>query len=481
MKAVIMAGGHGTRIRAVASDIPKPMIPVLGKPVLQYQIECLRENGITEIILVTGYLAESIHEYFGDGSAFGVQLTYFNEDSPMGTAGALHYLAEKLDEDFLLLMGDLMLSVDFGRFMAFHKETGSDVTLFVHPNSHPYDSDIIVTDTVGRLSDFTEARCGIGAAASGEDRASDMHAANAACAGGKNSDPDKREEVRRSLVTEVISKKADRTGLWYHNSVNAGIYAMKAKVAAVVPEPVAKVDLDKDIIRPLIAEGKVSAYHSTEYVKDMGTPERYEEVTEAVRSGLVEQRNLKSPQQCIFLDRDGTINVENGFIRHAEDMELLPGAAEAIRRINASRYLAVVVTNQPVIARGECSFEELDRIHKKMETLLGAKGAYIDALLYCPHHKDKGFAGEVADLKFPCACRKPAAGLVEQAAKELNIDLASSWMIGDMTQDIRCGHNAGLHTMLVKTGMGGADGKYDDVAECTASDLGEAVSLILER
>ena len=459
MKAVIMAGGHGTRIRSVASDIPKPMIPVLGKPVLQYQLECLKENGITDVILVTGYLAESIREYFGDGSDFGMSISYFNEDKPMGTAGALHYLSGELEEDFLLLMGDLMLSVDFTRFMAFHKNTGADVTLFVHPNSHPYDSDIIVTDTVGRTEEYTEDRCGPDAAASGP----------------------VPQEDRRSRVMEVISKKADRSGLWYHNCVNAGIYAMKAQTAASVPEPVEKIDLDKDIIRPLIADGKVCAYQSTEYVKDMGTPERYEEVTEAVRSGLVRQRNLSLPQQCIFLDRDGTVNAERGFIRRAEDLELLPGAAEAIRRINASRYLAVIVTNQPVVARGECSFLELDRIHKKMETLLGAEGAYIDALLYCPHHQDRGFEGEVPELKFRCSCRKPAAGLIDKAADLLHIDKTSSWMVGDMTQDIRCGHNAGLKTVLVKTGMGGADGKYDDVPELTASCLSEAVDMILKR
>ena len=459
MKAVIMAGGHGTRIRSVASDIPKPMIPVLGKPVLQYQLECLKENGITDVILVTGYLADSIREYFGDGSDFGMSISYFNEDKPMGTAGALYYLCGELEEDFLLLMGDLMLSVDFKRFMAFHKSTDAEVTLFVHPNSHPYDSDIIVTDTVGRTEEYTEDRCGPDAAASGP----------------------VPQEDRRSRVMEVISKKADRSGLWYHNCVNAGIYAMKAQTAASVPEPVEKIDLDKDIIRPLIADGKVCAYQSTEYVKDMGTPERYEEVTEAVRSGLVRQRNLSLPQQCIFLDRDGTVNAERGFIRRAEDLELLPGAAEAIRRINASRYLAVIVTNQPVVARGECSFLELDRIHKKMETLLGAEGAYIDALLYCPHHQDRGFEGEVPELKFRCSCRKPAAGLIDKAADLLHIDKTSSWMVGDMTQDIRCGHNAGLKTVLVKTGMGGADGKYDDVPELTASCLSEAVDMILKR
>ncbi len=458
MKAVIMAGGKGTRIRSVASDIPKPMIPVLDKPILQYQIECLRACGINDIVLVTGYLSESVRTYFGTGEKYGVSITYFNEDKPMGTAGALHYLYRDgvLSEDFLLIMGDLMLSVDFNRMMQAHREENADVTLFVHPNSHPYDSDIILTDEVGRLDDFTEDKCGI------------------------SSDRDNLQHHLSKIVTGIIGKKEDRPDdCYYHNQVNAGIYALSPRVAAMVPEPTEKVDLDKDIIRPLIEAGRVYAYRSTEYVKDMGTPERYNEVSEAVSTGTVEHRNLANRQRCIFLDRDGTVNVEDGFLKNAEGMRLLPGAAEAIRRINASEYLAVLITNQPVIARGECTFEELDRIHRKMDTLLGREGAYIDAIYYCPHHPDSGFDGEVKELKFKCRCRKGAAGMIEDAAAELNIDTTLSWMIGDRTSDIECGHNAGCHTALLATGAAGSDGRYAEPADMNCADLLEAVEHIL--
>jgi len=459
MKAVIMAGGKGTRIRSVASDIPKPMIPVLDKPVLEYQIENLKKCGITEIILVTGYLNESVSSYFGNGERFGVDISYFNEDTAMGTAGALYYLRQdgRLNEDFLLIMGDLMLSVDFVRFMNAHKNSGAGITLFVHPNSHPFDSDIVVTDEVGRLSDFTEDKCGLNAVI-------------------KHKTPGLSKPV-----TGIISKKAERgEHFYYHNQVNAGIYAISPRVAKLVAEPKEKIDLDKDIVRPLIENGEVYAYRSTEYVKDMGTPERYNEVTEAVRTGAVERRNLTNRQRCVFLDRDGTVNVEKGFLNNAEDMELLPGAADAIRKLNASEYLTVLITNQPVIARGECSFEGLDEIQKKFDTLLGREGAYIDAVYYCPHHPHSGFEGEVKELKFECRCRKGRSGMIEDAVRELNIDSTSSWMAGDKTSDVECGKGAGCRTVLLETGANGSDGRFDEPADLVCRDLAEAVDKILK-
>lgn len=457
MRAVIMAGGKGTRIRSVASDIPKPMIPVLGKPILQYQIENLRKCGITDIVLVTGYLSESVSSYFGDGSGFGVNIRYFNEDKPMGTAGALWHLRKAgfLADDFLLLMGDLMISVDFERFAHAHKESGAEVTLFVHPNSHPYDSDIVVTDEVGRIEDFTEDKCG-------------EHAAR------------HRDSKLSRPVTGIISKKAERgEHFYYHNQVNAGIYAISPEAAARVAEPVDKIDLDKDIVRPLIDEHKVYAYRSTEYVKDMGTPDRYDEVSRAVRNGTVGKRNLANPQKCIFLDRDGTINIEKGFLNNADGLELIPGAAEAVKRINASEYLAVLITNQPVIARGECSFEGFDEIQKKLETLLGREGAYIDAVYYCPHHQDSGFEGEVRELKFKCRCRKGKPGMIEDASADLNIAADRSWMIGDKTSDVQCGMKAGCRTVLLATGSNGSDGRFEKAPDLKACDLAEAVDMIL--
>ena len=162
---------------------------------------------------------------------------------------------------------------------------------------------------------------------------------------------------------------------------------------------------------------------------------------------LFRSKNLNRKQRAIFLDRDGTINRYVGFLRRPEELELLDGAAEAIRRINQSGYLAIVVTNQPIIARGEVTWEGLDAIHRKLETMLGHEGAYLDDILICPHHPDKGFLGERLEYKIDCDCRKPKPGLLRQAAEWYNIDMENSWMIGDQPQDEEAGKAAGCQTV----------------------------------
>ena len=162
--------------------------------------------------------------------------------------------------------------------------------------------------------------------------------------------------------------------------------------------------------------------------------------------------NLKNKQKAIFLDRDGTINKMVGFITKPEQFELIDGAAEAIKTINKSGYLAIVITNQPVIARGDCTFEELQAVHEKMETELGKEGAFIDAIYVCPHHTDKGFPGERPVYKCDCDCRKPKPGLLLQASKKFNINLSESYMIGDSDRDMKAGKNAGIKkTILIET------------------------------
>ena len=413
MKTVIMAGGKGTRIRPVASDIPKPMIPVAGKPVLEWEIECLRDQGFTDLIITVGYLADHIMSYFGDGAAFGVHIDYFVEDIPLGNGGALFQLRDKLDSDFLLLNADAIFDIDFNRFVEFHHSHGGLVTLFTHPNSHPYDSGLIIAEENGKVENWRA-----------------------------------KEDVRPE---------------WYRNRVNAGLHVVHPSVLDMVQvkkESIGKtfkVDLDRQILKPLCGTGKMYCYDSPEYVKDMGTPERYEAVCEDYREGRVQAKNLKNKQKAIFLDRDGTINSYVGFLTNIDDFELLPGVPEAIRAINASGYLAIVVTNQPVIARGEVTPEQLREIHNKMETLLGAEGAYIDAIYYCPHHPNKGFKGERPELKIDCKCRKPKPGMLLKAAEDFNIDLRQSWMVGDGENDIKAGRAAGCRTALIGNGVYGQD------------------------
>lgn len=412
MKVVIMAGGKGTRIASVRSDVPKPMINICGKPILEHQIDNLKACGLTDIILVIGYLGDKIKEYFGDGSKFGVNIEYFVEDHPLGTAGALFKMPQ-LTEDFLLLCGDVIIDVDFNRFIAFHKEHKAWASLVAHPNGHPYDSSLLVTEidapkTVGGMPEDTHR------------------------------------------VIRWIAKEDERT--YYKNRVNAGIELISPELLKETmknfvprhPETPDKIDLDRDVLKPNIPSGKIFAYDTPEYIKDMGTPDRFYETEKDIESGKVHARNLKNKQKAIFLDRDGTINKMVGFVTKPEQFELIEGAAEAIKTINKSGYLAIVVTNQPVIARGDCTFEDLQTIHDKMETELGKVGAFVDAIYVCPHHTDKGFEGERPEYKCNCDCRKPKPGLLLKAAKDFNIDLSESYMIGDSHRDVEAGENAGV-------------------------------------
>lgn len=421
MKVVIMAGGKGTRMLSIASDIPKPMIPIEGRPVLEHEIECLCEQGFTDILITVGHLGNVIMDYFGDGLKFGVHITYYFEKEPLGNAGALFQVKDQLTDDFLLLNADAMFDIDFNRFVQYHKTHDAVATLFTHPNSHPYDSGVIIADE---------------------------HMA-----------------VRKWLAKE------DERPEYFKNRVNAGLHVLNKRILEQTVEG-GKIDLDRQLLKPLAGTGQMYCYDSPEYVKDMGTPERYYAVCKDFANGIVKARNLKNRQKAIFLDRDGTINEYVGFLTDIKEFRLLDGVAEAIRKINASGYLAIVVTNQPIIARGEVSFTELQEIHNKMETLLGAEGAYIDAIYFCPHHPDKGFEGERVEYKISCDCRKPKPGMLLKAAEDFNIDLSRSWMVGDGKNDVEAGKNAGCKTVLIGTGDYGQDRKVSSLF-AFANTIGE--------
>ncbi|MEE3461712.1 MAG: HAD-IIIA family hydrolase [Lachnospiraceae bacterium] len=454
---VIMAGGRGTRIAEYSKfltgrEVPKPMLPIDGIPVLELEIRNLVSQGFTDFLITVSYLADIIMNYFGDGSKFGCTIHYYIEETPLGNAGALWRCYDDLTDDFLLLNADSIFDIDFQRFVSFHREHGALATLFTHPNSHPHDSGLLMTADDG------------------------------------------------SGVVKRWYTKEDERPQYYNNRVNAGLHVLnksaldKAAEIGTIPVDhigetdadgnIIKVDLDRQILKPLVQNTDcVIAYDSPEYVKDMGTPERFEQVSADFQAGIVSSKNLLNPQKAIFLDRDGTVNKYVGFLRNIRDFELIGGAAESIARINASGYLCIVITNQPVIARGEVTVDELNEIHRKMETLLGKSGAYIDGLYYCPHHPDKGFEGEVAELKINCDCRKPKTGLINRAVKDFNIDISSSYFFGDGKNDIQCGLNAGAAATALYVGPGSESaaeheqpGEYGQTY--TVNSLNEFLNLI---
>jgi histidinol-phosphate phosphatase family protein len=428
VELVIIAGGKGTRLGM--DDKPKPMVPLGGKPLLEHQIALAKRYGICDIYILTGYLSRVIADYFGDGGKFGVRITYVVENAPLGTAGAVKQLAEILKDRFLVFYGDILLDFDIDRFRDFDSRASCIASLIVHPNDHPFDSDLVEVD-------------------------------------------------EQDVVTAFHTKQRDPRR-YYRNLVNAAVYILSPDVLRHIPvdEPA---DFGRDIFPRLVQSGGIiRAYNTAEYIKDVGTLDRLKKADGDFTSGRVERFSKRHPRPAIFLDRDGTIVRDVHLLRHADELELYPFTAPALRKINGSDYLGLLITNQPVVARNLCSVAGLREIHNKLEAQIAEQGAYLDDIYYCPHHPDRGYAEENAELKIDCACRKPKTGMIRQAVDEFNIDLSASWMIGDTTTDLQTGKNSGMQTVLVRTGKGGKDGKHACTPDFIFDHLGEAVDFILE-
>ena len=431
-QAVILAGGKGTRLRERLADLPKPLIDICGKPLLERQIDLLKRYSFTHVLLLVNHGAQHIIDFCASRNNWGIHIDCVDDGVPLGTAGATLAMLSRLEENFLVMYGDTMLEVDLGRFEKFHNSRSNvDATLFLHPNDHPQDSDLVDIDGEGRIRAFY---------------------------------PYPHDEVQ-----------------YYPNLVNAALYYFRRGALEPWRSDRGMLDFGKDIFPSMLRKGDVLlGYNSPEYIKDCGTPARLDKVCKDLISGSIARSSLNVKQAAVFMDRDGTINREVSHLWSHDRFELLPGVEQAIKRLNHSIYRTIVVTNQPVLARGDCSIQELGQIHNKMETLLGRDGAYIDRIYYCPHHPDGGYSGEVTGLKIDCSCRKPSIGMIEIAKQELNIEIEQSWLIGDTTVDLLTAHRAGLRSILVETGFAGLDQRFTAMPDFICPDLPAAVNFILE-
>lgn len=415
MKAVILAGGRGERLGKLTKNIPKPLLKIGDKPLLEHQILFLKRYRVRDIWILSGYLGPKIQNYFGDGKKWGMRISHIVEEKPLGTAGAIKQLEGQMNRDFLVLSGDVMMDFDIGRLIKFHgKHKESLASIVVHPNDHPYDSDLV--------------------------------------------DVDENWRVTKLLLR---SGKTQSRDVLFNNLTNAGVFILNERIFEYIPKG-RQSDLEKDVFPQVLKkDGEIYAYKTRDYLKDIGTFKRIGEVRKDFKSGKIRKMNMEYKRAAIFLDRDGTINekIEGSDVRFV-DFRLFPFTARAIKRINESDYLAIVITNQPGVARGLITLDELTMIHKKLETELGWQGAKVDGIYYCPHHPDGGFRGEVRKLKIKCRCRKPATGLINKAVAEFNVDLKKSFFIGDSTLDAKCAKNAGIRFVGVGTGFGVTDKKF---------------------
>jgi histidinol-phosphate phosphatase family protein len=428
-QAVILAGGKGTRLRERLGGRPKPLVDIDGVPLLGRQISALRASGFSDIIILVNYLADQIASYCAGPAFAGLALSLLDDGDARGTAGALLNAFDYLSQRFLVIYGDTLFDIDLDRLWRAHEAAKADATLFLHPNDHPSDSDLTEIDEHGRITEFHRPP----------------------------------HEVGHNLP----------------NLVNAGLYVIDREKIAFWCEQPGPTDIARDLFPAMLGRGsRLQGYCSFEYIKDIGTPDRLDRAVAQLRAGAVERARRDRPQKAVFLDRDGTINELRGHLARADQLVLIEGTADAIKQLNAAEYRAVIATNQPVVARGETDLAEMRRIHGKLQSLLGQHGAFVDAIYLCPHHPDTGYPGEVAALKIPCECRKPGIGLIEDARRDLNIDVDRSWLVGDTTRDILTAQRAGLRSILVETGEAGRDGRYAVTPDFIMRDLAAAARFI---
>lgn len=431
MQAVILAGGKGTRLAPRLDGRPKPLVDVCGRPLLARQLEALEAQGIDEVLLLVNHKAEMVAAFVEQRDNVA-HIDLIDDGEPRGTAGALLAVAGKLHERFLVVYGDTLFDIDLNHMIDHHLTAEADVTLLLHPNDHPADSDLVEIDGSGWISRF-------------------------------HGYPHPQGAVLGNLV-------------------NGAMYVCERNAIAAWRDMPAPVDLAKDLFpRMLTAGRRLKGYKSYEYIKDLGTPARLDKAERHLRRGVVDRASRRHLQKAVFLDRDGTLNVPDGYIRHPDSIQLIKGAGAAVKRLNDAEYRVILATNQPVLARGECDGKTMQRIHARLESDLGSAGAYLDDIRVCPHHPDGGFAGEVKELKCLCDCRKPAPGLLLQAARDMRIDLGRSWMVGDSSVDLACAREAGVSSVLVLTGEMGRDGRCSAAPDFVAADIGAAVSLILDQ
>lgn len=430
-QAIILAGGKGTRLSSILNGLPKPLVDIDGLPLLTRQILLLKEYRFTDIIILVNHAAEKIIDYCNVNNNWGLNVTCIDDGQPKGTAGAVLNIYNELSDEFLVMYGDTMLDVDLDKFHLFHKlDKSTAATLFLHPNDHPSDSDLVEMDSNNRVVAFS---------------------------------PYPHGEVYLS------------------NLVNAALYWINKNSLKKWVGLSTISDFGKDLFPQMLINNMIiKGYNSFEYIKDCGTPERVTKVINDLRSGKINRSKLSHKQKAIFIDRDGTINKEVNHLSKIDSFEILPNVSKAIKRLNLYEFRICIITNQPVIARGDLTFEELKKIHNKLETEIGKEGAYLDRIYVCPHHPDSGYEKEISSLKINCNCRKPNIGLLRQATEDLNIDLNQSWFIGDTTTDILTAKNSNIKSILVKTGYAGLDNKYNVLPDFEMPDLFSATNFIID-
>ncbi len=368
MEAVILAGGFGTRLSHIVSDVPKPMAPVCNRPFLRFILDDIIEKGVTRIILAVGYKQDTISDYFGI-SYRGVELIYSVEDTPLGTGGALKQALSLCDDkNVFVLNGDTFFDVNLSEM------------------SKNKDKIAIATKRMYNFSRYGTVQIS-----------------------------------SNNIINNFIEKAPTQAGL-----INGGVYYVPTNVLQHINEKT--FSFESDYLEKTLEDEVLISFESEGYFIDIGVPEDYSAAQKSMQVFIKKHK-------IAFFDRDGTINVDTGYVHKKDEMFFIDGMPAFIKKWQDWDYKVVVVTNQAGIARGYYNERDMHALHSFMNEKLAEHNAHIDAFYFCPHHPD--FTGD-------CHCRKPNPGMIERALFEFDADPKECILFGDKEWDIEAGKKCGV-------------------------------------
>jgi D,D-heptose 1,7-bisphosphate phosphatase len=375
-QAVILAGGKATRLGDLARHTPKPLLPVGGRPFIEHVMLHCRRYGVRDFLVLAGPHQGRFEAVLGDGQRLGVSISVVPEEAPAGTGGALHYVSDRLADTFLLLNGDSLFQANL-------------LPLVLAPASAAWHGTVAArrVDDTGRYGRIDIDNSGI--------------------------------------ITQFAEKSGAGPGV-----INGGLYCLSRRILDAIGRPPASIETD--VFPRLVRERLLRATVLEGNFIDIGIPEDLHRAETAIPAWV------RKP--AAFLDRDGVLNIDIGYLHKPQDCIWMEGAKEAVRLLNASGYLVFVVTNQAGVARGLYSEAMLNDLHDWMSAELAAAGAHVDAYYYCPHHPE----GSVASFALTCECRKPSPGMMRKAFAQWPVAASGSFLIGDRQSDLEAARAAGL-------------------------------------
>ena len=396
---MIICGGAGTRLTQKGISTPKCLLEVDGKTILERQVMVLEKSGIEKVLLLLGKGSQEIVTNFMKwGKEYSLQIDTIIESSPLGTAGALFNALELLEEKFLIIYGDLLLDADFNTTFTEFESANPSAAILYRSSDHMFDSDLLKINEM-------------------------------------------------SIVTKFELKNSPRLEP-KRNRANVGIYLMTKNLLESSIMQEVGCDFDREFLPMTLKNGAtILALKFRGYVRDIGTLERLE----SSKIEFEEYQKNKRLQATVLLDRDGVINRHNGYVRSKFDFELLPQTVKALKLIFNKGYRIIVITNQPVVARGESTWDDVEDCHAIIDDELAKVGAYVTDYYVCIHHPDRGFSGERKELKFSCSCRKPEVGNFTQAMIDHPFMKTEAVFVGDSMVDLTAANNFGVNFIGIKS------------------------------